>query len=228
MFGKFIRKNKKKLKAACLAAGLATAWGGSQAEATTYLVDGYVQPAQALKGVYVGTYFWNASPSWSSWKLVSMSIAANEKIDFSFTTEGADLYPGTKPSYWVLGVYDETQKGVSVGFNSSNAPDAVGKQWEDYFPFWYVTETITADALLDPDGPDEIASRFDEFSSLVPRYGLSHCGAALGDAMLFVNFSTGTLGGGDIYADYTIIPEPSSIGMAGMVIMLVAAGRRRP
>jgi hypothetical protein len=232
----------KHLKAACMAAGLATAWGGQQAATygleidTTYEISGWVQPTQNLSRVYVGTYFWTGSPAYSSWTMISPEISAGERYDFSFEILSIPEEEIYRAGYTVLGVYGNETDGKSfmVALNALDAQDALGQEWLEYISQAYQppTEAEIIEGLENEAGlPASIGYRFgswieNSFRPDHPFYA-DRVGDQFGTTTELTNFTAATPGG-QAYVDARVVPEPTTVSLAGVVIMIAAVGRRKP
>lgn len=213
----------KVLKAACAAAGLATAWGGGQAKASSFLVSGYVQPTKALTDVVVTNQFYRTNTSGVSFFLYHLPSAcqAGVQTPFEFTfTDDSDptdvLMPG---NYAVFGLYDSAANGVSVSMRDGAAQDQIlfNHTWSQCFgevPSVPKEAAIAGDLKAGVTGNVEYMSYF---------YAV---GGPYGESQTIVNFS-GATDGGATYAQATPVPEPVTLTIAAPLVALVVAGRRR-
>jgi hypothetical protein len=205
----------KALKAACLAVGLVTAWGGAANAGPSQSTDEIqltITPSNNLSHVYflygVNSSTLNAVTAVPLPNLVG-GISTTETFNVNHTPF-ADAFV-------VIGLYDETNKLLTVAMNSSEAQRINGNtDFADEFsqlaigPFY--SEDAIATAMLSNDTVT-IANAFENEDGI----GFT---VNLGDSGSLVNFSNASEGG-SVSAE-VIVPEPSSIELlcSGMLAIL--------
>ncbi|NLE56961.1 MAG: hypothetical protein GX616_01270 [Planctomycetes bacterium] len=226
---KHLYKNAK-LKAACMGAGLATAWGGGNAEGAFYRVDGWVEPTRAISHVYAGALFWGSSSSWWHFHEVTVgTIDADQRVPFSYVFE--DTFDPTWLSgarYGIFAIYDSVNDGVTLGIDNTHAAAAVsgGVTWANYFgthSSW--TESYVAGLIRSgtPQAQESLSYFLWEGGSGYAGYWN---GEALGVSSTLVSFS-GASSSGLAYASYTEVPEPTTVSVAAPVVAMILLGRGR-
>lgn len=218
------KRIRQRLKAAALAIGLATAWGGEACAETMVQLE--VTPTRTLRDAWV--YYANNQ---SSARFVSLgTLPENTTTTFLHVLNGefedrpSKLLPtlsNPNVGYWVIGVYDDGDaSGIGVSFREETVV-APGTSWDDVFIY---DEADIVDSLT-----TEFTRTFGDF---VDNYGnpLYRAEAILpthyGTHSTLVNFSDAEFGG---TALATIVPEPSSIILVGTagVFLVGSAFRRR-
>jgi hypothetical protein len=221
------KKLRQRLKAAALAIGLATAWGGEANAEVLLQLD--ISPTRTLRDAYV--YYAN---NISSARFISLgTLPENETSTFYHLLDGQfddapqKLLPTSdRPNvgYWVIGVYDEENaSGIGVSFRNETVVSE-GTPWSSVF--FGPNEQTIAGALT--------TSSFLDFTfrSFIDMYGNpSYTPSAklpthYGEYSTLVNFSDATYGGTAIAR---IVPEPSSIILVGAAGVFLVGGvlRRR-
>ena len=204
------------------AAGLVTAWGGGQAKAAPYFIEGYVEPSQALTNVAIITGFDRRNRADFLGLAIAGHLPPEHATDFSFTLEDPLPDEITGLDKWaVIGLYDSDHDGVSISFDNTDAQSAINQNhvWNDYFYYgggMGLQETDVADAL-----------RTGQSEWMLGSLGSWWCvGDYFGSVHTLVNFS-GATDGGSVYAQATPVPEPLTLTMAAPLVALVVAGREQ-
>ncbi len=235
MLNKWLKK--KGLKAACMAAGLATAWGGGEAEAAsnkpfgavaeTYRVSGTITPSRELRSVYVATYFRNGSSERSILHPIGVVVPGQQTTVFQFDVhlwEGFLDEPGISQGYTVYGLYDDASNGVTVGLDQTNGQTAVNNSltWPQYFgTLSYIpTENQVAGWLRNGD------SELTWLLGLgINGYEHFSVGDEFGQALKLVDFS-GAVDNGSAFAEIAITPEPMTFLLVGPGLAVFLRPRR--
>ena len=184
----------KALKAACLAVGLATAWGSPSNAGPTQPSDQIqltISPSNNLSHVYF-LYGVNSS-TLHDLSVVSLpNLLAGVSTTETFTVSHSPL----ADAYTVIGLYDETNKLLTVGMNSSEAERIMGNtDFSNEFsavassysqPFY--SEDAIATAMLSND-TTTIANAFEAEDGI--GYVIN-----MGDSGELVNFSNASEGVG--------------------------------
>jgi len=198
----------KALRAACLAVGLATAWG-MQADAQVSQIQLTITPSNNLSHVYFlyGTGVTSlvittiqALPNLVGGASTTLTLSVNTTTEF--------------PSYAVIGLYDETNKLLTLGLPTYEATNVVGKK-DFNTEFSPDTEDAVAASLLSND-----TTAVMNFFHGPPYFYFLDIG--IGETGELVNFSSGT-DGGSVTA-VVAVPEPSpvllvSLGTLGVLIL---------
>jgi hypothetical protein len=205
----------KALKTACLAVGLATAWG-SPANAgpsqSTDEVQLTISPSNNLTHVYFLYGVGGTTPSNIS------AIPLPDIVGGITTTDTFSAANISSPAYAVMGLYDETNKLLTLSLYSGEAQNINGNaDFSDVFsPF---TENTIATALLSNDT-----------ATLVNFIGQADFWTVgFGSSADLINFSNAS-DGGSVFAAI-IVPEPSSsllVGFGALAILTLHRKRGRP
>ena len=233
-------RRSRKLKAACLAASVGTAWAvAGEARAHTvepgdpYRIRGHVTPAQDLNNAYL-LYGTNSSSSFPVIESLG-NLVAGQSTPYDLATPGSNEYWFDDQGYVVMGTYDDDgSTGVVVSF--ADATDIIGqKTWADLFqnpddgvPDY--SEAAVANYLV--NGIVDWDTDYNNLSGFFYRYFSDPSGEYLnaegiiatpyGTDATLVNFSTGTFGG-FVTEDETVIPEPVTFAILagpGLLLML--------
>jgi hypothetical protein len=205
----------KALKAACLAVGLATAWGSPSNAGPSQSTDQIqltIDPSNNLSHVF---FFYATNSTGGNantlTSLPNLTAGLSTTETFSATPAG---FPGNPARFYgVIGLYDETNKLLAISLNNTAAADAIGKDFETEFAGGnpHFTESDLANALLSNDTftISEFFWIFESEGSDIP----------LGSSGQLIDFSTGSVGG-----SLTAVPEPSpillvSFGTLGILIL---------
>jgi hypothetical protein len=202
----------KALKAACLAVGLATAWG-MQADAQVSQIQLTITPSNNLSHVYFlyGTGVTSlvvstvqALPNLVAGVSTTLTLSVNTTTEF--------------PAYAVIGLYDETNKLLTLGLPTYEATNVVGKK-DFNTEFSPDTEDAVASSLLSND-----TTAVMNFFHGPPYFYFLDIG--ISETGELVNFSSGT-DGGSVTA-VVAVPEPSPALLAGIGALAILAfhGRR--
>ena len=203
----------KALKAACLAVGLATAWG-STADAGVVVNTDEIQLTIAPSNSLTHVYFLFGTNGSTLYNVTV--VPAPDLVGGTSTTEtfSVDL-PTFDDAYAVVGLYDETNKLLTIGLNTAAAQYYVGNtNFDGTFgnaaEFGFYSEDTIATALLSNDTATIVNAFQSEDGFPIP----------LGDSGTLVNFSNAS-DGGSVSAE-VIVPEPSSIQLlcSGMLAIL--------
>ncbi len=220
MLRKWLRK--KKLKAACLAAGLATAWGGANETQATYRINGWAEPDQPLaQSVFIVQYYRvNASDPFQTLHVLG-DLAGGARTNFAFNLDDDPLYGEVTDvsRYMLIGLHDDQNDGVAISLKTDTAIQN-GDTWEAYFDNYpSYTETRVADWLdvLDANAISEL-----EYMMRV----LSWSSQYFAETAPIVNFSTATANG-TAYGEARFVPEPTALMMIAPGLALLALRRRR-
>ncbi len=223
------RKVRRGLAAACLAVGLTMAgWGCpgvDKAEAMLALptasYSGSVTPNHQLNDVYIGfSYYLNTSGSDTNTEVfeIADSINANTTQNFTGNLFG-DIDWDQPIEYVVLGVYDNDNDLVTVGFDSDWAPNnAIGHSWDSIFVYTY-SESEIATALETSD-TDTLADFISDYFDFENRW------ADNGATSTLVKFSDGEAGG-SAQATASPVPIPGAVWLLGSGLIGLVAIRRR-
>ncbi len=221
-------KAKRGLAAACLAAGLTMAgWASGpaveKAEAALVLpsanYSGSVTPDHDLNNVYIGfSYYLNTSGTDTEVFWIADSITADNIQNFTGSLFGEIDWD--KPiEYVVLGVYDNTNDLVTLGFDSTWATDnAIGYSWDSIFAYNY-SESDIAQALETGD-TTTLAEFINDYFDFDNRW------ADNGATSTLVKFSNGEAGG-TAQATASPVPIPSAVLLFGSGLIGLVAVRRR-
>jgi hypothetical protein len=244
----------RKLRAACLAAGLATAWG-TEAPATdyTYHYSVDVTPTHALSDVYFlfatgGTVPPNSMVTYST--LVAASIPADGTAHHYEVAVVSSQAPGPDGSPlpvlpWSLGARatlaardDDFMYVVSLGYDPESAARIIGHTWDGtQLPYTYqgsnfvrtrdvgYTEPQLASALS--AGDVATLNAFARGDMTYPWVGVGAGATPATVSLVNFYFGTGTDGG---TATITLVPEPGSgaVLLAGAVGLLPRRRRAQP
>jgi hypothetical protein len=204
------KKRNTALKAACLAAGMATAWAATQnAEANTIepldhntvRIIGAITPTQTLNRAHI-VYANHSSGIFAIWDQLDGPFPANIATPYIETSSGWPFedFPGER--YAIIASYQgDTQTGVAVSF--PDASGIIGQQsWPDIFESpsdgrrdW--SEAQILDAINNPEfGGFDLRLFFLDYYDVI--------GTVYGNNATLVNFSNGTFGG-------IVTPEPGSL-----------------
>jgi hypothetical protein len=209
----------KSLKAACLAVGLATAWGG-QTDAGVVPPSEEIQltinPSNNLSHVYF-FYATNATGLGSANTLTALpNLTAGVSTTETFFATPAGNYLDPLRFYGVVGLYDETNKLITLSMTSVEAGNVIGTR-DFSTEFSGFTEDSLATALLSND-TFTITTFFWEYEA----------GRAtdipIGTSGQLVNFSLGSDGGS---LSATIVPEPSPALLVSAAALAIFAFHRR-
>ena len=193
------------LKAACLAVGLATTWG-IQADAQVSQVQLTITPSNNLSHVF----FLYGSGVTSL--VVSTILPLPNLVAGVSTTLTLSVNSTTEtPSYNVIGLYNETNKLLTLGLPTYEATNVVGKKDfnTEFSPY---TEDAVASSLLSNDTTAVV-----NFFHNPPYFSFLSIG--IGQTGQLVNFSNGADGGS--MTAVAIVPEPSSFLLAGFGVLLL-------
>lgn len=228
------RKRFGRLKAACLAAGLATAWGGEADADVTFRTS--ITPVKTMtdavvfynNGVtsnhffYLGTLLGGQTSTFEH--TLFASFEDNVFFDTSFRS----------PGYIIAGVYDDAgTPGVSLTL-PNDVPIGNGQDWDQTFAAFSLlnptapvrTEAQFIDTLQNGDAQLFLESWKDYFEPSIPKR-LPILVTHFGEEATIVNFSTATFGG---TVTVVPVPEPSSLFLcvcSAAGIFLIARDRRR-
>jgi hypothetical protein len=216
--------NARGLKAACLAVGLVTAWGG-QANAgpsqSTNQIQLTITPSNNLTHVFF-IYGGNGTT------LQVLSVTPlPDLVGGTSTTDTISV--GTVPfrpaGYTIIGLYDETNKLLSIGMSPTEANRIAGTtSFSNEFmvfgtspPVLY-SESDIASLLLSNDTAG--------LTSFIGRAFNGFMEIPVGGSGELVNFSNAA-NGGSMTADF-VVPEPSPFFLASIgALALLTAHRRR-
>lgn len=221
------KKMRRGLAAACLAVGLTMAgWGCpgvDKAEAMLALptasYSGSVTPNHQLNDVYIGfSYYLNTSGTNTEVFWIADSINADDTQNFTGNLYG-DIDWARTIEYVVLGIYDNDNDLVTVGFDSTWATNnAIGHSWDSIFAYNY-TESEIANALETGD-----TNTLEKFIS--DYFDFENRWADNGAASTLVKFSDGEAGG-SVQATASPVPIPAAVWFLGSGLIGLVAVRRR-
>jgi hypothetical protein len=216
---------KSKIKAGCLALGMATAWGG---EARGDIVSiGSVNPTIQLHNAFL--YYGN---NISTADMMSLGTLPVGETNFSHTDfyweDLPDAYSqidGHRPGYVLIGLYGETQPGVAISF-----PNGTSQSWSQIFESssayaWqrYPESTVAGylqNALTSEDDYYQLLSFLRYYGDFKYKINGCPCATEYGHTGTIVCFSD-PLPAGEI--DVDIVPEPATwvflIGLAGGAVI---------
>jgi hypothetical protein len=209
----------KALKTACLAVGLATAWGGQANAGPSQSADQIqltIDPNQNLSHVY---FLYATNATGEPVKVLSLPdlIAGVSTTETVVIQNGFSQGPFNQIVYSVIGLYDETNQLVTIGFNSPAAASVIGTNFNTEFPSF--TESGIATALLNND-VTTISNFLFRTVIFGPEFEIP-----VGTSGELVNFSGGTVGGS---LSATFVPEPSPALLAsfGALTLLIFHRKR--
>lgn len=218
---------RRRAKAAALAVGLATAWGGEASADVIMRLD--VTPTRTLSNTYV--YYAN---NISTASIRSLGVLpANQTTTFThILNEQYDKKPEylvptpsyPRVGYWVIGVFEEGDTpSISVSF-PSDSPITSGAQWSDIFGQQdelqlanFLMWSFDSESFLNSNFVAGYGNPGYKPNAILPTH--------YGEYGTLVNFSTAAFGG-TVLA--TIVPEPTSIVLAsaaGVFLMGVCLKR---
>jgi hypothetical protein len=243
-------KPKRRLKAACLTLGLATAWGGEAVADATLKIE--ITPQQTLTNALV--YYGNnistgvlrslgTLPGGQTSTVFHTFIANQVPFEESWSWTADSYVPGLghQPAvYAVIGLYEGAEgTGVSVSF-SNDDPITAMATWssifdrDDQITAYRYTEASIVDYLQEidffPNYPQvvqesEVKRFLESYSSNSRPYLHSELATEYGQSATLVNFSDAAFGGTVIVQ---LVPEPATwcfiVGVAGIGL---ARWRRR-
>ncbi|HUJ72676.1 MAG TPA: hypothetical protein VLZ30_10545 [Verrucomicrobiae bacterium] len=197
--------NRTGLKAACLAVGLATAWG-VRANAQSNEIQLTISSSNNLTHV---TFFYGENRT----SLHVNGILSLPDVRAGTVAKDTFFLPSDGSSdFTLLATYDEPNKLVAFAFPSGFAPTIMGRGDFDtqFAPF---TEAGVATALMSND--TAALTTFVLFNDFDPMYFDTG-----GDLGTLIDFSGG-IDGGSVFAE--IIPEPSPLVLTGWGMLAVFA-----
>ena len=204
-------KQLARLKKACLAAGLATAWGGEARAELTF--EASITPTQTITNAWM-YYHQNAtSPLWG---LSLGTLPANQTSEFLHPNQLTN-FPDSiwtnarfRTGYIIIGLYDEGgAPGVAVSMPNSDAITA-GLTWEQYFARPSADYRSEADIISDlqqGNAPIDFLNAYAEYFDNSSGSWVRQLATPLGDEATLVGFSTATFLG----TAHVALPEPSSL-----------------
>jgi hypothetical protein len=217
------KKRISKFKAACLAAGLSTAWA-AEADADQ-LFRASITPTESLRNAVI--YYFNGVTSPHFFKLgllpANETTVAYHNIHLPFPDTVWFDTSFRAPGYAIAGWYEgEDGPGVSISF-SNNSPILGNNTWDEVFdtllPFDPPQVYSEADvlAVLQNDGiPSGFFDAYnDYFVASIPKR-LPYLVTYINHESNLINFSNADYGGTAIVE---AVPEPSTL-----VLMVTAAG----
>jgi hypothetical protein len=198
------------LKAACLAVGLATAWG-SPASAQIDEIQLTITPSNNLTHVY----FFYGPGTTSLWPVTAVDPLPNLQADET-TVVDLSVTQVSGAACYVLGLYNETNNLVSIGVDSNWAQNVIGQTNfnAEFVPF---TEDQIATALLSND-----IATLDNFVTAPSFYGYIR----IGSSGRMVDYSIAS-DGGSVLTE--LIPEPSPmllVTLGALIILWLDPSRR--
>ncbi|GJM25474.1 MAG: hypothetical protein DHS20C16_18890 [Phycisphaerae bacterium] len=221
-------KRSRKLKTACLGAGLAVAgWGNGAADAATYRVTGSVTPTGPLSNAYVIAQFipLNSSTNLYFVQNIAANIPSGEATQFEFdisdeSGESGVLYE--LKYYDFLAIHEDDQADrVAVSLSASNAQGVLDDDtaWEDFFPYvgtFGPTESEAMTWLL----TDETTRIRGWRSNGWPNSNL------FGTESILTEFAP-SAHVGSVFAEFAEIPEPATFALVLTGSALCLSRRRR-
>jgi len=214
----------KTLKAACVAVSLATAWG-SQVDADLTLPAEEIQLTITPSNNLSHVYFLYGAGTTSLYPVVTVQPLPN-LVAGETTTEDilvpaiSPVSPIARSSFYVMGLYDETNKLVTIGLNSTVANAAIGNTDfnTEFSPF---TEAAFATALLSNDTATLVS-----FAETPQFQGQDNQGyITVGDSGQLVNYSSASAGGS--ISSQVVVPEPFSVFLAGTGVLSLVASHQK-
>ncbi len=211
-------KRLRKLKAACLSLGLATAWGVEAQADTMVSID--LAPTVSLQDAVV--VFGNNVSTATGFYLgdIPYGITTNivkrfESGDwrYEFINEREYLVNGSSPNvgYALLAAYDDDGTPGVVVSCPDDGPVVAMQEWADIF--WNITEAQALDGL----SHGYADTRFGNYYSDIMN-------TDYGTQATLVSFSTaadvGTI-------TVTVVPEPATWGLVAGAVGIAALARRR-
>ena len=202
-------------------------WGGpgvDKAEATFAPVANYsgsVTPNHDLYDVYIGfSYYLNTSGSDTNTEVfwIADSISANDTQNFAGSLFG-NIDWDEPIEYVVLGVYDNDNDLVTVGFDSDWAPNnAIGHSWDSIFV--YTSSESEIATALETSDTDTLADFISDYFDFENRW------ADNDEESNLVKFSNGAAGG-NAQATASPVPIPSAFLLLGSGLIGLVAIRRK-
>ena len=224
------KRSGKKLKAACLAIGLASAWGG-EAEAADLTLRLEVEPVVTLTDAVV--FYFNGVTS-GDWRFLgTLPEGVTSTFTHTLVPKGPfqpqdflDTESSLKPGYIVTGLYDDGgQPGVSVSFPDTG-PIVAMQTWDEAFapidPFDGLFSEADIVSILSVGGvPNDFLNDFARTFDASQGQWFRYLSAPVNTQATLVQFSDATFGG---TTTLTAVPEPSSfvlICLASLGFLLI-------
>jgi hypothetical protein len=205
------RKRKKlaKLKQACLAVGLATAWSGEANAELTFTPS--ITPTQTISNAWI-YYHQNATSPLNG---ISLGILpANQTTTFEHPNPLSNfpdnVWFSGRSGYVVIGLYDNAgEPSVAVSMPDASAILA-SQTWEQLFtrpePFYYSEAEVVAE-LQQGNFPSSFMEGNADYFDDASGQWVQKLVTPIGDPATLVGFSTATFLG----AAHVPVPEPSSL-----------------
>jgi hypothetical protein len=204
-------RTRDRLKQACLAIGLATAWGGEAEAGLTF--EASITPSQTITNAWMYYHQNVTSPLWG---LSLGTLPANQTSEFSHPNQLANYpdsvwtAPNSNTGYIIIGLYDEGgSPGVVVSMPNSHAINA-NLTWEQFFArptAAYQSEAQIVSELQQGNVPIEFLSEYAQYFDPPSGSWVRELSTPLGKGATLVGFSTATFYG----TAHVALPEPASL-----------------
>jgi hypothetical protein len=226
----------KKLQAACMAACLATAWGGADQASADVTFTGTITPNQTVTNAHI--YYGN-NVSTAAMRPLG-TLPANQTTSFTHTlvaapdvaawTTDPNAYVGDRflPSgYVILGlVGPQAEPSVLVSMPDDGAITG-GKTWPQLFEVGFPLDFPEAEVIADlASTPASYSINQSYFLDVrwFPYWSRDITGTDYGQPATLVSFSTAGFAG---TSRVELVPEPASLAIVALFIPLALNRRRR-
>ena len=204
-------KQLARLKKACLAAGLATAWGGEAHADLTF--EASITPTQTITNAWM---FYHQNVTSPLWGLSLGTLPANQTSQFLHPNQLTNFpdsiwtSPTATTGYIIIGLYNEGgAPGVVVSMPNGNAI-SLAQTWEQYFArpsSDYRTEAQIVADLQQGNVPTDFLAAYGDYFDASSGNRLRELSTQLGKGATLVGFSTATFLG----TAHVALPEPATL-----------------
>lgn len=222
-------KNSLKIAgAACLAAGLVSTWDVSSVQAADYTFSGEITPTHDLSAVYFLFTVGTCSPGGGVFaQKIADSLPANTTTPFDITLHSIPDGLGLGEGYTVVALYDPTNGGVALGYDSDWAASTLAispaPEWNGYW-------LPIGGSIMSFAYESDIAASLQNGLSTGPPFGpagmpfpVISTDPLTPSTFTLVDYSAASNGGSGTIME--VVPEPSAFSLLATGAILLSFGR---